>query len=405
MQKLPEPKYFHQLGSNEHLLGLEMLRQGFGGGAILSPRDLQRPNWSPTKITEIIPQYRNTERDFLVDPQAYNPNYLEIRDDINLSNTKGLATYPDISPLINNELNLQRDYGTTRFIVPGTFTAAVSDDWLDVIRRFGEAASNWATSLNESRQLLGTVAVHTEQIRNEEIRRRLLNHLANIPVNGFYLILGEIAPRTTDIETLIGVMDLIFRLKWLEKTVLLGYSGAWAMLAFPLGLDSFASSGIKNRQSFDPEVWRETKPKGRAGGGTKKYNDLWSAKLMDIVRYPDDAQLLSEAEFRNICTSDSPYSPPLDQRPADVSARNGWKRGASHRDYAWKMWDLAREFKDTGYQTRIAMVRAKLKEATESQFEISSKLRRQPPVYTQAWREAFETYISSIHQDLEFLYG
>lgn len=393
MAEYSGPYYYHQLGYQDHVRCLEMIEQGQGDGVILSPRDFEQ--W-PHKLPEYAEQYRDAGTQLLVDPQGFDPSNFVQSDGIHIQDTSAFLNREVYFPYIETSLQYQNDLNVSQYIVPCIATKSLTNEWLDVLNVFKETARDWLKYNSDEKGVLCTLAIDQSEIRTYEQRARLLDALTNFKdIEGFYVIIGEVLPRTTDIPLIMGILDLIFRLKWQGFKVILGYCGLWSILSFPLGLDCFASSGLKNRQQFQHKDWRD-KPSDRPGGGGRKFYKFWSPELLDYIRYPDDAQQFNNDDFQRIFQSQSPYSPPANRDPSVVHGAGQWKMRTSFQDYSWKLWDMTSQFRKINHlQGRIDEVRQILSNASRNQEVIGEKLAQIRGQHVQAWQSAFEQYISS----------
>ena len=64
--------FYHQWGHNDQTISLEMVREGYCSGVILSPRHLRRP---ATLEERWVPELLQQNTPFLIDPQCYDPEY------------------------------------------------------------------------------------------------------------------------------------------------------------------------------------------------------------------------------------------------------------------------------------------------------------------------------------------
>jgi hypothetical protein len=394
------PHYFHQLGSSDHVRCLTVLREGHGAGAIISPKDFVR---YPYRLKETVEGFKSTGAQVLIDPQGYDPSTNVGEKETNL---EGSAVFHDTGiseAYIDKHFRFQHEFGVTQFLTPCPETDSLGDDWQQAVSILSETGRTWLLDSGIANPLLSTIAVHGHMVRDPGRRSELLNFISDLKgvVDGIYLILGSVDAFTREVPLLIGILQVIFRLKWQGFNVLLGYCGPWAMLAFPFGLDSFANSGLKNRQSFTP--WRGEQPRGWGPPGGKQYHDLYSPDLLGFVRYPDDVSQLSLSQKQTIFRRSTSYSPPETIDPSIVHASRLWRRGHSYQDFSCKMAALAREFQDLAREERIDSVRQKLSMAQTGHSSIGATLNTNRGGYIPAWREAFETYLEQ-ETDLGYLF-
>ncbi len=391
------PYFYHQLGNSDQVRCYEMLENGFGQGAILSPRDLAR---YPNKLSEYALAYLGLQVDLLVDPQVYSPSGAALQNPQFLPQieTNDLLN-PDVRlSIVTKSLEQQRALNVTKYIIPGHISEVASDEWLDVIRDLGEGAKTWLMNQGDNRPVLATIALAPNVIYTREGRERLLNGIAGLETDGIYLI-PTVPSQPTDDNLLYGLLDIVFRLKRHGYELLMGYTEPWVLITFPFGLDAFASSGLKNRRSFDQSDWRSKK----SGGRGPKYNRLWSPILLDNIRYPDDAEFLNSEGLLDKLSGSSPYGPPSgSSSPTEVYETKQWKYGRSLQHYAWTMCELSSSFQNKGREERVDKVRQWLSSAQAEHKLIAQKGIVLPSRgdHLKAWSRAFEDYLADVTDEL-----
>jgi hypothetical protein len=393
------PDYYHQLGNNDQKRCERLLKYGYGSGVIFSPRDLKDKN-----MEDYAQKFRALSADLLIDPQLYNSE--KPREQIpEIDSTQDFADPAVANTLLQRTMQVQKQHEVSRYIVPAPWARTLTRSWFEILRNFNETARRWKELVGEPRDIIATVAVSGDSIINEAERVDLLNQLSSLNVKGFYLITNVLARAVTE-EHLYGLLDIIFRLKRQKHYILLGYTQPWVLITFPFGVDSFASSGIQNRSSFDPNNFKKGVPRPR---GRTQYERLWSPRYLDYVRFPDDAAFLESSAVWNKLHRGSPFNSALEGRsPADVHAAKQWKQTQSHLTYSWMMWHLGNEFRSQGTYERIELVREKISSAQALHKEVVAEAPsiKNQGTHLQAWRNAFERYLAEHpREQLESVFG
>lgn len=396
------PFYYHQLGYLDHQRCFELLRNDIGHGAILSPESF------PEKWTHLFPKtaqdYKSTGKDLWIDPQGYDPNI--VRPEGSPLEGSALLQDENLSLEYNHKLlHLQASHNASSLLIPGYETNDLGANWQADTIRFAAVAVDYINEREIDKPLFSSIVVDQLLIRSPDRRLELLELLTGLKnlVDGIYLIVLNVPTFTTEVQLLIGLLDVIFRLKWQGFSVMVGYSGPWAMLGFPFGLDRFANSGLKNRQKFTPR--RQEQPKGWGPPGGKQYHDYYSPKLMGFLRYPDDFRGLPQSDKTRLLSNPSSYSPPPDQDPDIVKEAKIWTRGDSYKDFSTKMHLEARQFQGLDREDRIILVRTKLDLAQQEIEALGETSGLSLSDHVFAWKEAFDTYLSEVQSDLEFEFG
>ncbi len=393
------PYFYHLLGNNDHNRSLEVLTDGYGAGAVLTRTRLKND-----LLNQTAQRFSALNTDLLVDAELYNPHDIPPEAGIGLTDlnqTNELAD-PEVSrSFLEYAMELQSSLGVSRYLIPCPTLTGLLPSWLSVLATLASLARQWLDNRNDQRSLLVTLPVSANMLSNEEERYQLLDTIIGLDsynVSGFY-ILSQLQSPPTDTSTITGMLDLIFRLKQQRFDVLLAYVDHWAMLAFPFGLDVFASSASENRRMFKPEDHR-----GRENGRQprKKNTYYWSTKLLSKVSIPDDAELWRENGMWELLDEKSPYAPLFDGAPPKTHYDDGWKESASTKQYLWSMWKLADSFQGCDRESRITMVRDWLYQANTlgNMARRGRTAVRDRSGHLAIWNEAFETYLASIEAEL-----
>ncbi|MBZ0310438.1 MAG: hypothetical protein K8I82_30535 [Anaerolineae bacterium] len=403
------PFFYHQMGHQDKNRCLKMLQARQGEGIILSPHDLvdkkiQSGLLDSPILIKCAADYKDTDAELMIDPQSYiYPQSTLENSAIPLAQDSQGMLDPKLIADVINALDKQRKMNATRYIIPSPPGQFVDSSWLSFIGGYATAAQRWADNNGDNTPLYSTILVAASEISTTETRNRLLNKIFALEVTGFYLLISEVEPYTEDKDFLFGFLDFVFSARWNQKEVLLGYCGPWSLLGFPFGLNGFANSGAKNRQSLKIKEEQGFK---RSGGGNKHFYDLWSPELLTYLRYPHDVSLLTRQQSRLLFPPNSPYSPNLDKNPDEVYQTGEWKKHDSYNDFSWKMYNLAHRYQHLSRQKRIAQVHSQLSRAADHQKTLTETVKEMRP-FASIWLEAFNAYLYSgtREEDLEDIFG
>lgn len=402
MYEYTGPVFYHQLGYQDQRRCLEMLQNGQGAGAILSPRHLD-----DAKLRECARLLIETGGKLLVDPQFYNPVFFDEGEDYPL----GLGDYtthdlwnPSVqSSVVGRILRYESELGVSSLIVPCPYAReGITESWLDLVGGMTTAAREWLISQDESFPLLATVSVPAFAIAADEERARLLNRIVGLEVDGFYLAL-ESDPFPANIDYLSGMLDIVFRLKQNRFVVILGYASYSAYLSFPFGLDAFASGGFDNRRAFSFSEWERVESRKRRGPRDK----FCSTDLLGRIVFPDEAELLYNAGLWADLDDGSPHAAVLFQGrpPSEVAAAKQWRRGESFKHYLRTCWALSEGFRGRRRDDRLQQVRRlalaaqrRYQEFQQAGIRLGADSRGG---HIGSWLSAFESYVESVQPELE----
>jgi len=396
-----DPGFYHQLGNNDQIRCLNLLKEGRGAGVILSPRDIKNDNL----FVDYTNKYKSTNTEVLIDPQLYTSDSAQLRlNDDEIDNTAAWIDREVSDPLIRSSMQKQYNLLPSRYIIPSPFATSITDTWLNILKNCVFEALQWRYDLKIQSEIYATLAISVNIITDKELRLKLLDSISGLSVDGFYLV-TDIPVRPSNPQMLVGLMDIIFHLKSNSFKILLGYTEPYAILNFPLGLDGFASSGLKNRRSFQPSQWKKTVT---SGGQAPKFFNFWSPVLLDSIRFPDEAEELQRAGLWTQIYSLSPYAERLDNKsPKALFDEKEMTKTDIANNYSVMMVEIAKRFRNSNYVERTEIVREMISSAKAMRERISRQgiaIRDSYPPYD-AWSEAFEFYLKSMRDDLTDEYG
>lgn len=397
------PVFFYQLGHQDQTCVQEMLEAGFNQGLIMSPKHL-----TIDKFAKHSENFCKLTDNVIIDPQGYNPQFThsEGYPGYPALRTIGDLITPDVENEVRNILGFQLKHGNSFIIVPYPYRQQITKKWLRGLKLSAEIANRWKQDTAIDREMLVSVPLSASALIDSSTRYELLDYLVTLRVKGFYLTCE--APRDQLLpdseEYLIGLMDLVFRLKQHDFYLIFGYSSYESLLLFPFGLDCYASGGFDNRRRFDFSEWEPNDEESTGGPPAVKF---WDEKLLDYVRFPDDALLLQTYSLWGRLASESPFSSQLFSG-SDLTAIAGeWKRKASWKHYYYTCNSLANEFVNLEYKQRINRVYEILDRAIDFHQNVAKQrvpLQRRSS-HPSVWKTAFTKYIQSVERELLFRFA
>jgi hypothetical protein len=256
------PFFYYQLGHQDQTVARDFLQDSIGQGVILSPRHLK-----VNKLENYIADFQSANAEICIDPQLYNPRF-EHKEGYNfgdaIDSTIAIEKSDVQEVMVNGSLNFQLARGVSKYIIPSPYTNQLTSGWMQVVSSVVDYAKKWRRDNHQELDLLLTISIAAPILESDETRVDLLNFLTSLEVTGFYIVIGRtgetVAPANSAFLT--GLMDLVFRLKQNQYTIIHGFTSYYAILLFPLGLDGFATGGFKNRRLFDIEDWYESESTG-----------------------------------------------------------------------------------------------------------------------------------------------
>lgn len=232
-----------------------LLKEWGGGAVILSPRDL-----SDAQLSRFADEVTKNGGEVLLDPQFYLPHSDHGRL---VAHDYWPTDYDSVlfwtgSQLVGLLSRLQvtnSRIGSSRFILPGLYATAVSDEWLAQQSAILEEAERVGV---ENATAYATVALSDAALSSNSQVEALLEGSRSWPAGGVYLICEH--PRgdylVQDPTWLANQIDLIAGWRLRGKAVLLGYSSHLNLLAASAGVNAIASGTWMNVRSFPPDKFR-----------------------------------------------------------------------------------------------------------------------------------------------------
>jgi hypothetical protein len=237
-----------QFGHGMKKLSRELLDAWSGGGVFLSPRDLDQG-----QLEQVADAARKAGAEPLLDPQCYvhdaDHHRLTEHDywrKYKAHSTSSLLTGTGCGEVCHELGKLNRHLGVSRHIVPGLLAQPVDRDWLALHEQLIGAARQ---ELGDD-ALLATIALSAEVVRDEEQIEAVVEHAADWPVAGFYVVAETPGYLVDDPVWLANLLILVSGLKLLGKEVLVGYGNHQLLALAAANADVVASGNFLNVRAF-----------------------------------------------------------------------------------------------------------------------------------------------------------
>lgn len=409
------PYYFHQPGHNRHNESVTFLRNNTGAGVVFSYEALLKSGkGSSATFQKVITDYHSlkVEARFLLDTGRDTPESL-IDDDSPIVDAASNLLDDRVQQYqyIGDSLKIQQDARCTDFIIPNMQTKTVSDDWYTRLYQLCTTTYQWLDENGTSpRPVYLNVSFPADYIYDSGHCQELLDQLARLDVDGFYLNIVGIPQPLTDSALIKSLMEITLQLKMQDKKIIFSKAGRWFKLLFPLGLDVFANDGFKSMQTVPDKRSPDAKGGFKSAGGPQPY-DVWSPSLMDNIRFPEEAEqldsILSMREKKKLYGEHTGYAPPLNVKPDTLVSKKGYKRNRRLNHFVMSMAQEASAYQSlASLNERISRVERDIKEALE-QYRLIERLRKSPENVQekQVWLDTLSEFVDENSEDLEFLYG
>lgn len=244
-----------QLGHGMQALSQELIKSWGSGTAIISP-----VNMPQAKIASFAKKIHAIGGNVLFDPQMFYPKegHIKLQAYDYWPNEGCSITATDTHASINREiLRINNCIETSQIILPGIEMKEDSFEYnLDWLR-----SSIAYFSQKTDKELLATLCLYPETIRNSSAIESLTEALRLLPVAGYYII-----PHPSNNEYIvsdpiwvIGMMKLISCLKLTKRKVVVGYSNHQGLVYALAHADAIASGTYMNTRSFVPGKFKSPK--------------------------------------------------------------------------------------------------------------------------------------------------
>ena len=239
------------------MMGLckELIKKWGKGTVILSPRDL-----SYDQMGRFSNEVRALNGNVLVDPQFYMPH-------ANHGRLTSHSFWPNnyVTSLFNkNEISrmlliLKNEYNdrlnTSFFILPGSYSSIISEDW----HTYNNLVIESAKSINIEQDMYLTISLSNDVLNSEEQIHLLLEYLETIDVSGYYIV-PEPPANSYLVDNpgwLLNLMDLCTGIKNLQKKVIVGYCSHQMLCLALAKVDAISSGTWLNVRSFNTNKFSE----------------------------------------------------------------------------------------------------------------------------------------------------
>lgn len=244
-----------QLGHGMQALSEELIKSWGNGTAIISP-----VNMPQDKIASFAKKIHAIGGDVLFDPQMFYPKegHIKLQAYSYWPNEGRSITSTDTHASINREiLRINNCIEASQIILPGI--EMKEDSFESNLEWLGSSIAYF--SKKTDKELLATVCLYPETIRNSSAIETLTEALKLLPVAGYYII-----PHPSNNEYIvsdpiwvIGMMKLISCLKLTKRKVVVGYSNHQGLVYALARADAIASGTYMNTRSFVPGKFKSPK--------------------------------------------------------------------------------------------------------------------------------------------------
>lgn len=283
-----------QLGHGMKGLAQELIKCWGHGTAIISP-----VNMPQDKIVPFSKKIHAIGGEVLFDPQMFYPKEGHLKLQVyDYWPREGCSiTSENIHTEINRELlRMNNIIGASRIILPGIEMKEdnfqYNLDWVRNSVQYFEQKTD--------KELIATLCLYPETIRNTAFIETLTEKLRLLPVSGYYII-----PHPSNNEYIvsdpiwvIGMMKLISCLKLTKRRVIVGYSNHQGLIYSLAHVDAIASGTFMNTRSFVPGKFKSPKD------DDIKHKSTWYYLPSALTEYK--AALLDVALQRGFLTAFAP---------------------------------------------------------------------------------------------------
>jgi hypothetical protein len=345
----------------------ELIGRWGGGGAILSPRDLDED-----QLRRVAAEVTSAGGEPLLDPQCYirsadheklvaHSYWAAIAKHATGAFTGG----PGTDALLGAIASLASTAGIHTHIVPACIADPVDDVWLSAQATVIRAARKHF----DKEPLLATIALSAASARDEEQVEAIIESAAEWKVKGYYVVVESPGGYLVDDPVwLTNVCLLASGLKLHHRRVVLGYAPHQLLCLAAANVDEIACGTFLNVRSFDPEKFfeKDTDDISRRAVWYYAPESLSEYKLpfLDLAM---SAGVLSDLRPPKKYQRD--YSDPLFQgvQPSTV----GWKETEAFRHYLDMLCQQAREVRLGSFDDTVSTYEQRLDRAEKLIAKVS----------------------------------
>ena len=231
---------------------IKLLTEWGGGGAILSPRDLD-----DGQLKSVGAKIVKLGAEVLLDPQCFRRDADHQRltkheywTVYKAHSTADLVTGAGARALLTVLSKLNSDVGASRLILPGLLANPVNEDWFALHEQI---ISEGVAMLGADR-VLATIALSEAAMKSEDEIEAVVDRAAKWECGGIYLICE--APGSYLVDDPVWMANLLILASGLRlagKTVLAGYCHHQMLALASAKADAIASGTWLNVRAFQPE--------------------------------------------------------------------------------------------------------------------------------------------------------
>ena len=248
-------KLYLQMGHGMQSMCNDLIRHWGDGTVIFSPVNTKR-----SKLASLSKQYHKSGGTVLFDPQLYYPHdgadNLQLYDywpDYNMSITDSAIH----RKICRDIFTINQEIGSESIIIPGVEMDIDAFEY--GLTWLSDSACYFRGHTDKS--LLATVCLYTEVLRSSQTVEDLVDRLAQIDVDGFYIVARSSNEEyiISDANWMIGLTKLIACLKLSGKKTVLAYTNHQGLIASLAHADAIASGNYMTTRQFVPERFQSKK--------------------------------------------------------------------------------------------------------------------------------------------------
>ena len=243
-------KLYLQFGFNMGPVTLDLLRNGCGAGAILSPRDQ-----SASHLKRVAKELHTIGSEILLDPQcfAHDSDHRKLTShgyfsEFRSATTTNIVSGPGSARILSKLAELNSTLETTKIILPGTMANPVSPAWFAFQERIlQEAPTHFGGS-----ELFATLALSNTVMLDETQIEAVVDRTSIWGVTGFYVVAQSTSYLNESPVWLANLLILASGLKLHRKKVIVGYCSHQMLSLACANVDAIAAGTWLNVRAFDP---------------------------------------------------------------------------------------------------------------------------------------------------------
>lgn len=403
-----DPKFYLQLGHHDQTKGVTILENNISAGIITSLRHLNEHT-----LSSYLEKYRNLNSEIYIDPQFYNPKYVNTKDGYPFSQeaigTETLENNAELKDVIYGFLDYQVSQNVDKILIPVEYLNQITKNWFERTKKIIDITKEYLNDNSISKSTFIPLAVNIDIVKDVKTREILLNWVTSFNVEGFVIGFNTESWKPSNYNYIVGFLDIIFNLKKNFYEVINGFGSYFSFLGFTFGLDGFASGGFSNRKSFDPEEWISDEVDEDTITGWSRKPRYWTLSLLNCVKFPDEAELLFENDLWEKIRTKTIVDDILFNGHSPAISGAEWKQNESFLQYFHTCDILAKKFNGLNISERKQLTLDLLNQAQENHEMIrNSGVRlgaKRQGGHISEWRVAFNDYFNQVEDELEMYFG